>query len=82
MVTTDEKLLQYYKHHIYSHIFPYLIKQNGMDNASILLLDPHKGEVMVSTKKEMASFDDDEPTEIDGNALFISKAMIYGQSLR
>jgi hypothetical protein len=30
----------------------------------------------------MASFDDDEPTEIDGNALFISKAMIYGQSLR
>lgn len=81
MVTKDEKLLQYFKNHIYANIFPYLIKQKGMDKASILLLEPQKGEVIVSAKEEMVSFDD-EPTEIDGNALFISKTMIYGQSLR
>ena len=50
MLVKDDRLLLYYKHHIYFNILPYLRRQNCSKEASILQLHPEHGEVMIKTK--------------------------------
>lgn len=38
IVVKDEKLLQYYKYHIYSNVLTYLAKQKGKKNMSTLMI--------------------------------------------
>lgn len=50
MIVKDEKVLHYYKHHIYNHILPYLLKHHKTKQASILQIEPSYVEVTVQAK--------------------------------
>lgn len=90
MVVKDEKLLHYYKHHIYNNILPYLLRHCPIKQASILSVRPDQAEIIVQgiyvqnmdQDENSDSEWNDEPIEADGNTVYVSKSLVYGKSLR